>query len=184
MRSYRTTANIQLQRESSRSGVLGFRIPAEDKDPHSGSFAPCVRQRHVGFSWRGGDANPTGTDAGRLGVTQWFLNAMRMCPQQLPWLFGWDRDPPLQPAVETCGKFIKYRNQKRCQKWVLESFLELLLALSYIFVPPRLPCAHPRGPVHAPFHPALPTQNSAGPGHPQTGPVPLCGDVPVHVVVP
>lgn len=133
---------------------------------------------------RGGDANPTRTNAGRLGVTQWFLSEMRMCSQQLPWLFGWDQDPRLQPAAETCGKFIKYRNQKRCQKWVLESFLELLLALAYIFVPLRLPCTHPRGPVDAPFHPGLPSQNSTGPGNPQTRPVPLCRDVPVHVVVP
>lgn len=108
-----------------------------------------VRQRHVG------DANPTGTDAGRLGVTQSFLNETRMRSQQLPWLLGWDQDPRLQPAVETCGKFIKCRNQKRCQKWVLESFLELLLALSYIFVPLRLPWAHPRGPVDSSW-PAFP----------------------------
>lgn len=65
--------------------------------------------------------------------------------------------------METCGKFIRYRNQKQCQKWVLESFLELLSALSYIFVPLRPPHAHPRGPVDAPFHPGLPSQNSAGP---------------------
>lgn len=108
-----------------------------------------VRQRYVG------DANPTGTDAGRLGGTQWFLNETRMPSQQLPWLLGWDQDPRLQPAVETCGKFIKYRNQKRCLKWFLESFLELLLALSYIFVPLRLRGAHPRGPVDSSW-PAFP----------------------------